>query len=140
MVKKSKEEIERLKKKYPSFPSEYIPTTRKKKSPANELTTQIIAYIQSLGGSAFRQNSVGIYNPKTKSFRKSGQKRGTADVDCILFSAPIKIEVKIGRDTLSEYQKSYREAVIKSGGYYIVAKDLEQFKKDLQTILNEIRK
>ncbi|MBO9699256.1 MAG: VRR-NUC domain-containing protein [Sporocytophaga sp.] len=138
-MKKTKEEIEYLINKYPSVPKWGIPTTRKKKSPANELTYQIIKYVQSLGGQAYRINSQGQYDPRTKKWRYSGMKKGLADIQIILLGRFIGVEIKIGKDRQSEHQKARQEEIIKSGGYYLIAKDFEAFKTDLQTIINEIQ-
>jgi hypothetical protein len=52
---------------------------------------------------------------------------GTADIDCIIAGKPIKIEVKIGKDTLSGAQLKEKERIEKAGGIYYVAKDFSSF-------------
>jgi len=138
-MKKTTEEINAMKIKYAGIPDHCLPLTRKKKTPANELAFQIIQHVKSVGGQCYRINSQGQFDPRTKTWRKSGMKKGLSDLQAIVLGRFIAIEVKIGRDRQSEEQKK-REAEIKqAGAFYIIAKDIEQFKKDLHTIIDQIK-
>lgn len=138
-MKRPQNEIDQLKANYPNVPEHALPTTRKKRTPANELTYLIIKYVQSLGGQAYRINSGGTFDPRLKKFRYSNMKKGLADIQAIIKGRFIAIEIKIGKDRLSVHQKARRDEIIASGGFFIVAKDFETFKTDLQTIINEIK-
>ena len=94
-MKKSEAEIKLMEERYKTFPKEYMPRTKNKKSsPANELTTQIIALVNSLGGSASRVNSQGNYNQKLGRFTFSGSTKGAADISAIVQGRSLQIEVK----------------------------------------------
>ena len=57
----------------------------KKPSPANALAKYVIMRCNSMGMYAWRNNTVGVYDPKTKSYRANVTHRGVADVigvDC----------------------------------------------------------
>jgi len=66
--------------------------------------------------------------------------KGTADIDSIINSRPVKIEVKVGKDHLSTDQIKEMNRVLKAGGIYYVAHDMESFVKwydDHTRILHE---
>jgi LysM repeat protein len=100
---------------------------------ANELTKKIIEHIRKNGGQAERINNIarkvnGIYV-------KSNMERGTADISATipikvndtLFGLSVKIEVKVGKDKQSIFQKAYQQTIEKSGGIYYIARDLKWF-------------
>lgn len=110
---------------------------------ANGLTKCIIDWITLKGGYANRINTQGqarvhkvprynILTGKTE-YRDSVQwtpsttRIGTPDIDAIIQGKAVKIEVKIGKDKLSEAQKKHLEDIAKAGGLYFVAKDMESF-------------
>lgn len=132
----SPEEQERLARLFDNL------SPRKKKSPANELTDAICKYVRSCGGAAARVNVMGIYDQKKGSYRPSGSTKGVEDVTCIkpVYVSNIKVgmtvavEVKIGKDRMSEDQEKRKLAVESAGGVYIVAKTFDQFKTDWDNI------
>lgn len=98
---------------------------------ANGLTRCIIDFIRYNGGQAERISSEGkvVDNRKTlidyigrvKTIggiqrTYSSTTNGTADISAIIWGRAVKIEVKIGKDKLSEAQKTYQEAVESAGG------------------------
>lgn len=127
-----------LKGKYPTVPEYALPVARgsKKKSPANELTSAISQYIESKGGYAFRVNTQGNYSEKQGRFILSGATKGVSDLVACYDGLLIGIEIKIGRDQQSDVQKRFQERVEGSGGKYIIARTLDQFKADFQTYCN----
>jgi hypothetical protein len=115
------------------FPDKYRPTPKKKKqSPANSLTDAVISLIKLLGGTAYRISSQGTYMAKIDLMVASTQKKGLPDVVAILKGQFIGIEVKIGKDRMSEHQLKRKEEIEKAGGRFIVARDIEQVKAELQ--------
>ena len=103
-------------------------------SPANRLTDQVIRWLESIGGAGRRVNTQGQFDSAKGIWRKSGMKKGFEDVDGIYpfvlngvkIGIKLAIEIKIGKDRLSDDQKARKEEVEKCGGIYIVAKDIEQ--------------
>jgi|GEM_PF-369443 len=142
-----------LKAKYPTVPSHAIrkgkPYTDKT---ANGLTRCIIDCINLCGGFAERISNTGrtldnsftymdaIGRTKTigsvKWIPGTGT-NGTADVSAIIAGRSIKIEVKVGKDKLSEAQKKYEERIKASGGFYFVAHSYETFILELGRRLHE---
>lgn len=121
--------------RYPDTPPHLLAPRRYRDDTANALTRCIVDYIRFNGGSAFRINSQGQYDPGLKRWRHSGQRKGLPDIQATINGQSVHIEVKIGRDRLSEYQVQVKNEIEASGGLYFVAKDFTTFK----TWLDEIK-
>ena len=129
--------------KHPMIPLHALPPVRPfsdKKS--NELTRAIVEFIRLTGHYADRINNTGIYDSKTGRWRKGGTRKGISDIiankmiehDGRKFSIMVAIEVKVGRDKMSDYQLKVQAEVQNSGGVYIIAKTWEQFFEEWQKI------
>lgn len=92
---------------------------------ANQVTSAIIEYIQLTGNAAHRINVIGVPLPGGK-FRPSPN-RGVADIIACIDGRYVGIEVKIGRDKQSVYQKKYQEDIESSGGIYFICSSLSNF-------------
>jgi hypothetical protein len=135
-------EMESLRKRYPSFPDHCIPVPKYSDKTANGLTKCIKEFLINSGWQAERINTTGRMIDKSKvnvdslGFqRKIGSMewipgtgtKGSADISCTIAGKSVKVEVKIGKDRQSEYQKQYEQAITKAGGVYIIAKDFDGF-------------
>lgn len=117
--------------------------TKKKKSPANQLTSDIIKYLSHLGCATARINTMGVYDQAKGKFRKSGSTLGVEDVNCtmpvkisgIRVGVTIAIEIKIGKDRQSQEQKTRQEQLEKAGGHYMIAKTWDQWKQDFDKLI-----
>ena len=49
------------------------------------------------------------------------------------------IEVKIGKDSMSTAQEVFREQLVKNGGIYVIAKSVEQARKDLLSSIEDAK-
>jgi hypothetical protein len=110
---------------------------------ANGLTACIVDYLNFSGHYANRINTQGQarvkkipkYNIFSKqiehmekvSYTKSSTRKGTGDIDSIVFGIPLKIEVKVGRDTQSDDQKEEQNRIERAGGVYYLAVDMQTF-------------
>jgi hypothetical protein len=119
--------LERTKKQFPNFP--YPPKTKFRDDTANGLTECVMTYIELAGGQSERINSTGqkIKTLDGEKWIKGSSDRGTADISATIKGKSVKIEIKIGADKQSEYQKSYQERIEQAGGIYIIVKDFTQF-------------
>jgi len=85
---------------------------------------------------------MGVYDAKRGTYRKGGTRRGIADIMATkkiqhgdrTIGLTVAIEVKIGKDRLSEHQLAVKEEVERGGGVYMVAKDWDQFIRDWNEI------
>ena len=116
-----------------TLPLSYVPMTKYSDKSANGLTTAIVDFIRLTGGYADRINNTGII--RNGKWTRSGTRKGIADIMASkpievggrLIGVQVAIEVKIGKDRQSDDQKKIEAEVIKSGGFYIIAKTWDQF-------------
>lgn len=147
-----KEEYRRLwlqhhNKKFPEFfrgaadPYVYLRWPNEKK--ANGLTKLICTFLTWKGHHSNRINTQGQarvqkvprYNIFTESiqtfdkvtYTKSMTKRGTPDISAIINGRAVMIEIKVGRDRLSEDQLKQMSEIEAAGGIYFVARDMPSF-------------
>ncbi len=111
----------------PNFPVKYIPKSKYNDRDANGLTTAVIACIELHGGYAVRINTQGQYNEGLGRWTKSQTRKGTADVHAILNGQHLSIEIKVGKDQLSDDQRKTAYEVEKAGGRYYVDRNFETF-------------
>lgn len=136
-------------KRYPNMP-EYARTCKKYEDrTANGLSRCIIDFIQLNGGQAERINCTGRYIDNSQVFtdvvgrtRSIGSGRwiptsgskGTADISATIRGRSVKIEVKIGKDRMSEDQRNYQQKIEAAGGLYFIARNFTEFKTWFETI------
>jgi hypothetical protein len=53
--------------------------------------------------------------------------KGSADLSATINGRSVKIEVKIGRDKQSEFQKKYQEQIEQAGGIYVIIRSFSEF-------------
>lgn len=99
-------------------------------SRTNETTKAIIRHLTFSGFKAWRNNTVGIWDPVKKVFRKNPhQLNGVPDI--IGFSRRtgkfIAVEVKTGRDSASNAQRLFLSELSKAGGIAMMVKDYDDF-------------
>ncbi len=121
----------------PTVPLHALPKSKFSDATANELTRRsasraVIRCIQLQGGYArsgvpVRVNTQGQYSEKLGKWTTGTTRRGTADVHAVAFGLHLSIEVKIGRDRLSDEQRATAEDVERAGGRYFVARDFASF-------------
>lgn len=141
-VRKLEDKLFEIKKrKYPNVP--YLTKPEFRDDNANGLTKCIIAFIRLCGGQAERVNTTGIPVDNRKTYtdsagitrtigsvqwRKGTGTNGSADIHCVLPGGKaLKVEIKIGSDRQSEFQKQYQKEVESVGGLYCIARDFESF-------------
>lgn len=139
--------LKRMKEHAPTFfndcddPSVYLKWPVEKK--ANGLTQLILNFLTWKGHHANRINTQGQvrvhkvprFNLHTQTiqhtdqvrYTKSMTKRGTPDISAIIKGRAVMIEVKVGRDKLSEAQLKQGEEIVGAGGMYFVARDMQSF-------------
>ncbi len=103
---------------------------RRKPSPTNETTKAIIRHLAFSGFKAWRNNTIGVWDPAKKVFRRNPhQLNGVPDI--IGFSRRtgkfIAVEVKTGRDRASAAQKAFLAELSKAGGIAMIVNDYDDF-------------
>lgn len=88
----------------------------------NQLTRKIINKLNDLGHRAHRNNTMGVYDPTKQLYRKIAKSdKGVGDILCCLKGGKwLELEVKMGKDKLSEDQKQRQLDILVLGGRYYV--------------------
>ncbi len=111
--------------KYPKLPEAAVCPPNYKVNTANGLTRAIIGLIGLSGGFATRISTTGQI--RGGRWVKGTTRKGTADIHAIYKGLHLSIEVKIGKDKQSQYQKDVEREVNAAGGVYYVARDFQSF-------------
>lgn len=114
------------------------PKKGKKPSASSSLTDAVIKYFKLHGGNAYRINTVGIYDKEMGGLRNSGMKKGLPDVIGIYKGQFIGVEIKIGKDRQSDYQKEREQEINAAGGLYFIAKTFDQIKPLLDVVFTKV--
>lgn len=98
-------------------------------TPASSLTRAALATLHLFGFTAWRQNNAGVYdkalNNGAGGYRAGSAKRGISDIMgyCERTGKIVAVEVKVGRDTLSDEQTEYLVGIDKAGGFAFECRD-----------------
>jgi hypothetical protein len=123
----SQMDFEAKRELYRNVPDHAIARTRFDDRTANGLTKSILAYLQLKGNWATRINTTGRYLHHQKKWIPGTTQRGTADIHAVINGRHVSIEVKVGRDQLSDKQLKVKREVQRAGGVYVVARSFDQF-------------
>jgi hypothetical protein len=117
---------------------------------ANGLTRCILDFLELCDYQVERINTMGrpIDNRKqvtdvlgrtktigSMTWGKSTATKGSADISATIEGLSVKIEVKIGKDRQSEYQKIYQSNIEKAKGKYWIVKNFDDFYEKYQNFL-----
>ena len=105
-------------------------------SEASTLTNKIIQHIYSSGGFAWRASSTGVYDQKAGSYRTAA-KKGVSDVLACFRGRLIAIEIKIGKDRLSDEQIGFMRNIEHVGGIAFVAGNFDEFVNRWNLLVND---
>jgi|SRR3990167_2980865 len=106
-------------------------------SEASSLTNDIIDYFHKTGAYAWRASSTGIYD-RSKGGYRTAPKKGVTDILAIYKSRFIAVEIKIGKDRLSEEQQGFMKNIEYHGGAVFVARSFESFKEWWSAFLSTV--
>jgi len=98
-----------------------------------EIENLILDYLSYRPGYYWKNQSVGIYDPTKRKFRKSNNRHhilGVADILGVKNDGQfVAIEVKTKKGRLSDNQKAYLQKVEANGGLAFVARSIEDVKE-----------
>lgn len=141
-------------KENPNFPEYALIPVKHSDKTANGLEKAIVAFLQSEGWQGERIKNTGrwvddsfTYTNVMGQTRKAGSGKyikgtgtnGSADISATIFGRSVKIEVKIGKDRQSDYQKQYQAAIERAGGVYVIAKDFQGFFEWYTNFINFVK-
>lgn len=124
--------------KHPDLPPFALVKKKFTDTTANELTKTIIFDMYWVrGGVAYRINNGATYDQKLKTYRKGVQRRGIPDIIGIINGRFFGIEVKIGQDRQSTYQKEIEQEINNAGGVYFIAKTYDDYLQKIHDVLSK---
>ena len=112
---------------FPNVPDHARSIHKYEDKSANGLTRCINDYTRFIGGYSVRVNTMGTYRESLGKFTPGGTTPGTADLHLCLKGIHISVEVKIGRDRLSDKQLNCKAQVEAAGGIYLVVSCFQDF-------------
>ncbi|GAB3931867.1 VRR-NUC domain-containing protein [Larkinella terrae] len=113
--------------KHPSFPAKYTPLSKYNDRDANGLTRCIVDYLNLSGYFSTRLASTGTYRTDLQRFVSSQQKAGLPDVFGVVEGHAVFVEVKVGKDRLSDVQKQTITQLKQAGAWVYVADNFQGF-------------
>jgi hypothetical protein len=100
---------------------------------ANQITRNVLRLANFQPGCvAYRVNNVGVWDQAKGIHRKGNTEKGLPDVIMIFRGRFIAIEVKAGRDKLSDDQKKRQFEIERAGGIYFECRSTDDFINFLQ--------
>ncbi len=95
---------------------------------ANRITANILRIINYQPGCvAYRVNNVGVWDAAKCIHRAGNTEKGLPDIWACVKGKFVVIEVKAGKDRLSEHQVKRKFEIEKAGGLFIVARSTDEF-------------
>lgn len=113
--------------KYAGRSIPYQVKTKLRDDDANSLAGCLKAWADVNDAFFQRNNSQGQYDAKLNRWRKSGSTSGVADCQITYKGHTLNIEIKIGRDRMSDKQKKVRDQIQAAGGHYAVITCFDDF-------------
>jgi hypothetical protein len=104
-------------------------------TPEAAVLSQVLALLRLRGVFAWRNHSVGIWDPTRRVFRAHPGLRGVSDVLGILPGGRlIAIECKAPRGRLTAEQSAFLANVVKAGGVALVVRDVRELERELDML------
>lgn len=102
---------------------------------ANRIGTQGQARVQKIP--RFNIHSQQMHYFEKVKWTKGNTKRGTPDVTAIIYGKAVWIEVKIGKDRMSDEQVEQQGEIETAGGLYYIAREMQGFVDWYHEIINK---
>lgn len=103
------------------------PNVKKPVETANRITANIIRLINLQSGCvAYRINNVGVWDAAKQIHRKGATEKGIPDIIAIIRGQFWGIEVKAGRDKMSEDQLKRKFEILNAGGIFFEIRSTDE--------------
>lgn len=119
---------------HPDIPDNVLCPRTFRDDSANGLTACITTYLRLKGAFSSRLNNTGIFDKRLNRYRPGTSRKGLPDILATYQGKSLFIEVKAGRDRMSEAQEKIRDEQNRSGGLYVVAHNFTDFKQWIDTV------
>ena len=98
------------------------------------IENDILRFLNGIGVFCWKNQSVGVYDPARKVFRRKYNRyhiNGTSDILGIYQGKPLAIEVKSDRGVVSDEQKKFIFLFKEHGGIAFVARSVDDVRREL---------
>ena len=114
------------------------PAAKKPVETANRITANIIRLINLQSGCvAYRINNVGVWDAAKQIHRKGATEKGIPDIIAIIRGQFWGIEVKAGKDKMSEDQLKRKFEILNAGGLFFEIRSTDEFVKIFQGFVKD---
>ena len=99
-----------------------------------DIENQILNFLNKLGIFAWKNQSVGIYDPVKKIYRKPNNRfhlKGVSDIIGTIQGRMLAIEVKTEKGVISPEQRIFIARINEEGGIAFVARSVDQVAREL---------
>ena len=118
---------ERKAAKHPTLPAHARVKAKYSDQDANSLTRAVVDYLTLSGHFATRLQSTGTYRADLNRYVPSQQRKGMPDVFAVVEGRAVHIEIKVGKDRLSDDQKQAISDLQQAGASVFVATTFQGF-------------
>lgn len=93
----------------------------------NDLTKSVITMLGHLGFNVWRQNNGAVYDPTRRAFRSNSSTPGISDIIGYRLNSGqfIAVEIKNGKDVMSEAQTKFLNALNENGGIGLIVRNMD---------------
>ena len=120
-------ELADKRRRYPTVPDAYLVKPKFPVKDANTLTKAVKRCLELHDCYVTRVQTQGQYNQHTGQWQYGTTRKGTADLHAVIDGRHVSIEIKWGKDRLSDDQKKTAQAVQAAGGLYLVVSNYDTF-------------
>ena len=118
---------ERKAAKHPNLPAHARVKAKYSDQDANGLTRAVVDHLTLSGHFATRLASTGTYRADIGKYIPSQQRAGICDVLAVVEGRAVFIEIKVGRDSLSQQQKETIADLQKAGASVYAVRNFAEF-------------
>lgn len=120
-------DLETKRQRHPNMPAYAVPASKFSDKTANDLTRAIVRLFQVHGHFATRLQSTGTFRDDLKMYVPSQQRKGLPDVFAVVGGRAVFVEIKAGKDRLSDDQKKAISLLTMAGAAVYVATTFQDF-------------
>ena len=121
--------MDEARKQHPTMNPVHLAPRTFRDDTANGLTKCITTYLRLNGAFCSRLNNTGIFDKHLRKYRPGTSRKGLPDIIATYRGCSLFIEVKVGRDRMSEHQERIRQEQTEGGGTYYIARNFTDFKE-----------
>lgn len=128
---------ETKRRNHPNMPAYAVPPSKFSDKTANDLTRAVVRWFGLHGHFATRLQSTGTYRDDLSRYVPSQQRKGLPDVFAVVDGRAVFVEIKVGKDRLSDDQKEAIALLRAAGAAVYVAATFQGFYEWFPSLSNK---